>query len=69
MPTTPILASAVDEARNCVETDVDLLLRTGAEVWLDRPPRAVLLAPRLCDSYNPTPWRLIARHNRSPPPR
>ena len=36
----------------------------GPEVWLDGPPRAVLAAPRLCDSDNAT----LCRPDRPPQP-
>ena len=47
----------LDEARNCVETDIELVLPAGTDVLLDRGPPAVVRAPRLCDSDNSRPCR------------
>ena len=62
-------SAAPDEARNCAETDVELLLAAGAEVLLDRPPPAVV---RRVDCATPTTRHLagpIACNDRSLPPR
>jgi hypothetical protein len=60
--------AAAGGARNCIETDVELVLPTGAEVLHDWPRPACAPAPGLCASYNLAPCGPDRHHNRGPPP-